>query len=242
MSDELLERRVARYEVFDRANRPYVTWQVAQFIDAVGQRVLEIGCGVGSILAQLGSRELVAGIDVDVEVLDVCRNRFREGHHQFFQIDFEAIPDASWNELAACRFDTVLSINHLEHIRDDAATARRVHDLLSPGGTFVVLTPAHQFLYGHYDQLDGHYRRYSKESLSRVLEKAGFTVESLRYFNMVGALGWFVRYKVLRSRVHGEGDFGVMNALIPIMRPIERLIPPFFGLSVIAIARKKESS
>jgi len=237
-NEKLIASRVARYEMFDRVNAPYVRWQVEQFLPFVGQRVLEIGCGVGSILAQLGPRELVAGLDVDAEVLDTCRSRFAGRDHRFIEVDFEDVSDEAMRDLQSLRLDTALSINHLEHIRDDVATAKRVFELLAPGGAFVVLTPAHQVLYGPYDELDGHYRRYSKRLLRNVLEEAGFAVEALRHFNLVGALGWFVKYKVLRSRIHGEGEFGIMNLVIPMMRPIERLMEPPFGLSLIAVARK----
>ena len=46
----LLTSRVDRYIHFDRASRPYLEWQIERFLPHIGQRVLEVGCGVGSII------------------------------------------------------------------------------------------------------------------------------------------------------------------------------------------------
>ena len=45
--------RLNRYRMFDEVNAPYMRWQLAQFEPYLGKRLLEVGCGVGSILAQL---------------------------------------------------------------------------------------------------------------------------------------------------------------------------------------------
>jgi SAM-dependent methyltransferase len=235
----LLTSRVDRYVHFDRASRPYLEWQIERFLPHIGQRVLEVGCGVGSIIELLGDRELICGIDVEEEVLAYAADRFPDRErYDFRRLDFSVLSPSEINLMRETRFDTIVSLNVLEHISDDVAALRAMQEIVRPGGHLVLLVPAHPALYGEYDRLDGHFRRYTKRMFSNVLRAAGFTHYSLRYFNALGALGWWAKYKVLRKSIHGSGDFQLMNAAIPVLRPLERMISPPFGLSVTAIVTR----
>jgi SAM-dependent methyltransferase len=235
----LLSSRLQRYVLFDRVNRPYLDWQLEQFRPYLGRRVLEVGCGVGGIIDLLGPRELICGLDVEPEVLDYARGRFRgRPECRFELLDVTTAPPEKLADLQAQRFDSIVCINVLEHIEDDLGALRRMEGLLVPGGTLALLVPAHQWLYGPYDRLDGHFRRYSKSRLRTLLAQTGLQAVRLRYFNSVGALGWWVQYKLLRRTIHGEGQFGIMNRLVPVLRRVEKLIPPPFGLSLVGILRR----
>ncbi len=235
----LLTSRVARYIHFDRASRSYLQWQIERFLPYIGRRVLEVGCGVGSIIELLGEREFVCGIDIEEDVLEYSAARFPDrSRHQFLRLDFGSLTPEQAASLRNLRFDTIVSLNVLEHIEDDVAALRAMREILSDGGHAALLVPAHPALYGEYDKLDGHFRRYTRRSFEDALRRAGFTQYRLRYFNTLGAFGWWVTYKLLRRSIHGSGDFKLMNAAIPVLRPMERLISPPFGLSVTAIVTK----
>ncbi len=241
MTSELLSSRLQRYVLFDTVNRPYLAWQMSQFLPHLGRRILEIGCGVGGIVDLLPPKELILGIDIEDEVLSYAAERHRgRAECRFEHLDFTALTDADLARLRAMRLDTIIIINLLEHIEDDVAALRTMHDLLAPGGVLALLVPAHPALYGAYDKADGHFRRYRKRELREKLRRAGFTPTRLRHFNTVGAVGWWIKYKLLRSDIHGGTDFRLMNALIPILRPLERLIPPPFGLSLTTVARRDD--
>jgi SAM-dependent methyltransferase len=236
----LVSSRLARYVHLDRANRPYLTWQLDQFRPFLGRRVLEIGCGVGGVLAQLGPRECVWGIDVDPEILACARERFRDRPECRFAVaDLGALEPALVAELAAQRFDTILCINVLEHVQDDLGALRTLERLLVPGGTLALLVPAHPALYGAYDRVDGHWRRYDRARLRALLAQTRLRPLRLHYFNAVGAIGWFVRYRLLRKTVHDQSHFGRMNRLLPLVRPLESWWKPPFGLSLVAVCRRE---
>jgi SAM-dependent methyltransferase len=232
-----LASRVARYATFDRMNRPYLEWQLADFRPVLGRRVLEIGCGVGGILDLIGSREAVLGVDVDPEVLGYARQRFA-GRAEVELACADLGDPASEGLLSAFAPDTIVCINVLEHVRDDLAALQRLERVLAPGGHLCLLVPAHLALYGAYDRTDGHFRRYSRAHLRLLLSHTGLEVLRLRYFNALGALGWWVNYKLLRRSIHGGAQFGLMNQAIPLARRIERWAPPPFGLSVSALCRR----
>jgi hypothetical protein len=71
-----------------------------------------------------------------------------------------------------------------------------------------------------------------------VVKASDVTIETLRHFNVAGALGWWLKGRVLRQTEQTASNYRLMNRLIPVLRPIERLLPPPFGLSLIAIARR----
>jgi SAM-dependent methyltransferase len=69
----------------------------------------------------------------------------------------------------------------LEHIEDDAGVLRQVHALLRPGGRLFLTVPAYGFLFSADDTVAGHFRRYSRTSLARVLTTAGFAIAYAGY-------------------------------------------------------------
>jgi 2-polyprenyl-3-methyl-5-hydroxy-6-metoxy-1,4-benzoquinol methylase len=238
-AERLLESRLARYAALDPVTGPYLEWQLDQIRPWLGQRILEVGCGVGGILERLGPRERVVGIDVEVDILAFAADRFRDRPEYSLRVlDLGAISDEEQKELQAERFDSIVCINALEHMRDDIAVLQTLEQLLAPGGTLAILVPAHPSLYGQYDKIDGHWRRYGKAELRTLIGHTGLRLERLHYFNSAGAFGWWLQYRVLKRSVHGESQFGLMNALVPILRPLEALVKPPFGLSLVAISRR----
>jgi 2-polyprenyl-3-methyl-5-hydroxy-6-metoxy-1,4-benzoquinol methylase len=232
--------RLRRYAEFDRMNGAYLDWQLGLFRDYLGDRILEIGCGVGGILKRLPRCTLIHGLDVEEEVLQAAVERFRnQPEIQFSLCDLATCDDNQLMALQHAELDTVVAINVLEHIEDDVIVLQRAEQLLQPGGHLLLLVPAHQWLYGEYDRLDGHFRRYSKNTLTAVIEQTRFCVQSLRYFNAVGALGWWWQYRVLKKKIHGSTEFGMMNRLIPLLRRVEGVVAPPFGLSLAAVLRKR---
>jgi 2-polyprenyl-3-methyl-5-hydroxy-6-metoxy-1,4-benzoquinol methylase len=236
---DLISQRLSRYLLFDRMNRAYCRWQLDQFAPYLGRRILEIGCGVGGIIDLLGPRDLICGLDVEADVLAYAAERFR--HRPECQFELCDISEADSETLEGLRqeqFDTIICMNVLEHIRDDIGALQRMEEVLAPGGTLALLVPAHLGLYGPYDKVDGHYRRYNKAYLRTILQQTGLRLVRSHYFNAVGALGWWLQYKLLRRSIHGEGQLGLMNRLLPLVRAAEWLVKPPFGLSLIAVCRK----
>jgi 2-polyprenyl-3-methyl-5-hydroxy-6-metoxy-1,4-benzoquinol methylase len=231
--------RLERYLILDKLHAPYLRWQLEQFQPFLGQRILEIGCGVGGIVAQLGSREFIYGLDVEAPVLESAAERFRDRPECRFELlDISTCSTERLAALKSHRFDSIVCINVLEHIRDDIGALQRMHDLLEPGGVLCLLVPAHLGLYGPYDELDGHYRRYSRAYLRTILRQTTFRELRMYYFNALGAVGWWWQYRVFRGVKHGSGAFGGMKLALPVVRRVERILKPPFGLSVVAVLRR----
>lgn len=218
-------------EVMEEAQR-YNRWTYDRVHDGIGQRVLEIGCGTGTITSFLVDRQLVVGIDVVDDYIQSTRERFSDRPNVVIrQHDLTE----SIEPLRGYRFDSAVSVNVFEHIADDHAAMKAVYALLEPGGTFTLLVPSHPALLGAFDRDIGHHRRYTKPELRRKLEASGFVVERIRRSNPVGAVGWLVNVRLLGlRRLRGTGLF---DRLVPALTLVDRVELPV-GLSLIAVARK----
>lgn len=136
------------------------------------------------------------------------------------------------------RFDTAFSLNVLEHVREDAMALRNMFELLQPGGTLILIVPAHRWLYGPMDSSIGHFRRYTKETMRKRMEEAGFKVERQKYIHMLGAFGWLLNGKLLRCKVPPRGQLRLLNGIVPACRRIESYGSAPFGVSLLTVARK----
>lgn len=130
--------------------------------------------------------------------------------------------------------DIVVMHDVLEHIQDDEAAARHLRGLLKPGGRLIVSVPALQSLFGHHDRLLGHYRRYTKRSLERVLE-SHFRVLRIRYFGFafVPLVLWFSKWRKEAYPVEASAE-GWKGRVLAAICAVESRIPFPLGTSVIA--------
>jgi 2-polyprenyl-3-methyl-5-hydroxy-6-metoxy-1,4-benzoquinol methylase len=221
-----------------REARRYAEHVFGLFRQHIGSRVLEVGSGIGTFsLRLLEQAELVFGIEPNPH----CAGPLREalGRHPRFVLRETLLEECDRQELASHRFDTVICVNVLEHIADDVAALRTFRDVLEPGGRVVIFVPAVQAAYGPLDAELGHHRRYSKPTLSRAFAAAGLDLVLLRYTNPIGLLGWLYNARILRTTAHSLTQVRLFERFVaPWALPLERLVAPPVGLSLIAVGRK----
>jgi SAM-dependent methyltransferase len=211
-------------------------WLVDRFHRYLGPRLLEVGCGWGNILrlVEASVQEIVA-IDLDPESVEHVRDLYRS------RPDFVAlvgdICDPATVEAVGGGFDTVLSINVLEHVQDDLLALTHMKRVLAPGGHLVAVVPAHARIHNRMDRAIGHYRRYSKADMAAKLTHIGCEVVTLSYINPLGALGWLINGRLLGRTTPPAGQLKLMNAIVPVLRRLEALGEPPFGISLLAVAR-----
>jgi glycosyltransferase involved in cell wall biosynthesis len=215
--------------------RRFNLWLGRTLAPYVGDRVLEIGAGIGTLTGQFIPREFYLASDINPSYLSYLRSYsvgkpyLRVGH-----IDAGIPSDFSGLE---GRFDTVLMINVLEHVSNEQVALGNVWSSLMPGGRAVILVPQHPALYGTLDRALDHRERYTRESLRKGLEQAGFHVERIFDFNRFSVPGWWLNGKVIRRKTFSRVQLKVLQMFMPLLRRLDGILP-WGGLSLIAVATK----
>jgi SAM-dependent methyltransferase len=214
--------------------RNYNRWLTDRLQRWVGQRVLEIGAGLGSMSEFILDRERVVLSDTDPYYLARLLERF--GDRPNVRIAELRLPGGG-RDLGSERLDTIICLNVLEHVTDDVGSLRAVRELLQPGGRLVLLVPSLPAIYGTLDEALGHVRRYTPAELRAKYRETGFRLVHLEYFNLAGVPGWWLTGRVLKRRMIPTGSLGLYDALVPLFR-LERFLPWRVGQSLIAIAER----
>ncbi len=227
---------IADLEIMTQAVN-YQNWMYRRIAPYLGQRILEVGAGIGNFTRLLLDRELVVPTDISESCLKQLQERLGVGLRvQPELLDLGNPTDRDWNKY---EFDTVICLNVLEHVEDDARALSFMNSVLKSGGRSVLLVPAFMFLFGSIDTSIGHFRRYTRRTLVPRMLEAGFSLESTFYMNVIGMAGWFWNNRVRRINEENATQIDLFDRYIA--RPaerFERLIPPPFGLSLVAIGRK----
>ena len=223
-------RRMGELSVYNR-------WLHDRFEAWLGSRVLEVGSGVGNQTRFFADRERVVASDIEPHYVRELLNRFeKQGSVRVASFRFP-LTEKDRADLERERIDTIVCLNVLEHIEDDAGTLTDFLRVLQQGGHLALLVPALPALYGTLDENLRHYRRYEKGALATLVARTGFAVESVRYLNRPGVLGWWLNSRLLRRRVLPRRQLGAFKWVMPLLRAEENT-EPSFGMSLLVLARK----
>jgi glycosyltransferase involved in cell wall biosynthesis/phospholipid N-methyltransferase len=231
------ESEASGYVTLERMGKlsQYNDWIWQSVAPYVGNRVLEVGAGIGNMTRVLYGRDLIVATDLELPYLHILRNRF--SRNPTIAVERLDLNSDDCLKLKHHEFDTVVCLNVLEHIEDHEGALQRLYEVLVPGGRLVLFVPADQKLFGTMDTQVGHFRRYSREELQRLIEAAGFVSEKVTYRNVFGRFGWWLNGRVLKRNHLPGGQSRIFDLFVPILRRLEPESPSK-GLSVIAIGLK----
>ena len=235
--DDLYEAKYGRGLLHSLTGTPqYLSWLTRVLRPHLGDRVLEIGAGLGNLTARLMSRKLhYVAVESEPLYLHALHNRFlRTPNVTVAELEVENPADyVMWEG----EFDTALCINVLENVADPAAVLASIRECLAPGGILLVLAPQGPNLFNSLDEALCHRRRYSPAGLAGVLSAAGFHVENTFQFNKIGAAAWWISGKLLRQKRIGKPGLKLFDKTVWLWRRIDRWLPGP-GLSVVGIAKR----
>ncbi|PYK21899.1 MAG: methyltransferase type 11 [Verrucomicrobia bacterium] len=210
----------------------------AELPDWRKKEILDVGCGTGAILKQLGNPEKNVGIDVAPEALSFCRQR---GLNNVRQGDIGALP------FADASFDAVICSSVLYHqwVSDIPGAAREMHRILRPGGLLLINVPAFPFLHSAHDEAVMTARRFRKAEIRQLLLKQNFKIRRLTYWTT------FLFPLAVAARTLGGSKMGrdfevkktsLSNRLFGRIMTIElkllKTISFPFGVALFAVAKK----
>jgi 2-polyprenyl-3-methyl-5-hydroxy-6-metoxy-1,4-benzoquinol methylase len=189
--------------VVAKAQRKWESGKVALYREWIGdghKRILDVGCGDGRFLTLL--RDFGdpgwegVGLEFDARAIAQCREQGFEAHAA-------RVEDFAEDPAQRGRFDAVVMLQLIEHVEDPALLCERVHQLLKPGGIFVIETPNlagldHRLFegrhWGHY-HFPRHWHLFSQASLRRMLEDRGFEV--VRAECLISTSSWIISHQNL---------------------------------------------
>jgi len=136
--------------------------------------LLDVGCGYGWILDRLRDSFDLYAIDVSPHALARTGGRVKDAVMALADIE-EGVPFSR-------RFDAVLAVNVLEHLRDPTAAVTAIHDALVPGGVAVVHLPtidnavSRVVYWMTYARDHTHVYRPSGQAVRALFASAGFAL------------------------------------------------------------------
>lgn len=221
-------------EALQGANN-YNKWIADQILPSVHGATLEIGAGIGNLSDYFIGQNPLYLTELDTSLSDYLKNKYRSyANITTLELDVtKKIPQKLINH-----FGTIFAVNVLEHIQNDGLALSNIYTMLKKNGKAIFLVPANQFAYTSLDKSLGHFRRYGKKELMEKCEEAGFIVERIYFFNIVGLFSWIARDIFQKGKQLGGMQVSLFDKIVPLLSFIERLIHPFTGISLIVILKK----
>ena len=223
-------------EVLGSSMPRYADWLTRATTNPKAKRVLEIGAGTGTMTVLYGKVAEVVAVEPSTD----ARRTLEMNTKNFANITVcESLSDAK----AHGEFDHAVLVNVLEHVEYDIKLLREARLMLVKGGTLTVLSPAHNILYSRFDASIGHVRRYTKRTLVRSLEIAGFSEVQAQYFNATGALFWLFINRLLGKLDADESQTSLYDKIVvPFSSGVDQVRIRPFGQSVVATATNNSTS
>jgi len=235
MPNEAAQTKDFEFSALSQAKnyRAALLWEFSEHLRG---RVLEVGAGVGQVTEDLLKNPAISRlVSIEPDQKFLARLTAAFPSHQVIPGTIEDLKgDEPWN--------AILSVNVLEHIKDDEhELAVYRQKLAREKGVLCLFVPARPEIYAPIDRDFGHFRRYAKAELRHKVESAGFQILKLRHYNFAGYFAWWLIFCVLKKRGFDLQAVRFFDRIIfPSLHLIEsRICPPPVGQSLLAIARAK---
>lgn len=221
-----------------KAKRNLVCFFLKKYFFNKKNRLLDVGCGAGKNIEAFSKFGTVWGVDFSSEAISFCKKR---GLKKVSKGNLEKL------SFEKNTFDCVTALDVLEHV-DDSKALNEIYRVLKKSGILIATVPAYPALWSKWDEVLHHKRRYAKNALSQVLEKAGFQIikNSYSYSFLVLPILITRAIKKLLYRKHYPSDFlisnKILNSFLAKISEIEKFLIVHtsvpFGTSLIVVAKK----
>lgn len=206
-------------------------------------KILDIGCSSGIFLKDLEKlgfkTENLYGIDISEEAIKNCKIN---------GIDNSYVMDAQ-NITLQETFDVIIASDCLEHLKDEKKALKNWNSLLKVGGKMYVFVPAFMSLWSYHDEVNMHYKRYTRNELKQSLLNEELEIQKLSYWNFFLFLPVYTFRRIgtlLNKNKKGETDLSISNtfinqSLLMLLTLENKILKVFnfpFGVSAFCIAKK----
>jgi SAM-dependent methyltransferase len=191
------------------------------------RRVLDVGSADGPSVGWLRGSATLASLDIDPRGLTaggVCGSAL-------------ALP------FADASFDVVAAFDVVEHCEPEATAVDELARVLVPGGRLLMSVPAYQWAWTHFDDVNGHHRRYTRRRAVRALEARGLVVQRATYafmstFPMFAAERFYRRTRERAAGRHPGLEAGEVPPLPKVSPLLHRALVGLCGVDERLLARR----
>tara|TARA_B100000963_G_C22635107_1_gene677184 strand:- start:1937 stop:2623 length:687 start_codon:yes stop_codon:yes gene_type:complete len=137
------------------------------------------------------------------------------------------------------KYDTIVYLDVLEHIKKDKEEVNKALGLLKKNGKLIINVPANSHLYSNFDKDVGHYKRYSKKDFEIILKNFSFRKVSYRYYDSIGyLLSLMSKLFITNYKKNFEKKIKFWNNLIFLSKLLDKITLNVFGKSLLVIIEK----
>jgi SAM-dependent methyltransferase len=231
--DDAMTHVGSELELFANARnwKAYFSSVLAPFI---GARVLEVGAGIVSNIPYLYTPAVCQWVSAEPDPSLACRITEQIARGEL-PATCRVVVGTLESVKTDSRFDTIIYIDVLEHVAEDAGELARAARLLAPQGKLVVLAPAHQFLFSQFDAAIGHYRRYDIASVT-ALSPPGCRLRACLMLDSAGFFASLTNRLLLAAAMPSTRQIAFWDKVfVPISRLLDNLAAHKFGKTIIAV-------
>jgi hypothetical protein len=137
------------------------------------------------------------------------------------------------------KYNTILCLDVLEHIKDDHKQIENAHFSLKKHGFLIINVPAFQSLYSQFDKDVGHYRRYRKEDFKKIFQKLKIKNIHYIYYDSIGCLLSLIsKIFITNYKNNFETKIKLWNSLMWFSKILDKIVFNYFGKSLMIIIQK----
>jgi len=219
-------------ERFDDANF-HINYCLSFINKFIKGNIIEIGAGCGSFTKNYYDSKIKSIILTETDQLNITNLR-----KKFEKNSNIRISDLSIDKIQN-KFDTILYLHVLEHIKEDINELKNAKNKLNDEGHLVIMVPAHQKIYGNLDKAVGHFRRYEKDFFKKNL--LDLELVSFRYLDSMGYLLYYLN-KIFFKNETFPSKFKIFlwdKLFTPVTILIDFLTNYSYGKCIVAVYKKR---
>ncbi|MBL6861281.1 MAG: methyltransferase domain-containing protein [Candidatus Pelagibacter bacterium] len=217
-------------EIFDKAVfwRKYIYFLVRKYLK---NGLLEVGAGIGSFTKNYKNNFTnITLTELDKKNIKKLKKRFKNSKIKIL---------SKFTSEIGKKFNTILYMNVLEHIKNDKKEINISLSKLNKKGYLVILVPAHNELYTKFDKEIGHFRRY-KINFFKKLKLKNSKIIKLQYLDCLGYFLYYLNKMFYKDEVYpSESKIFIWDKFFtPLTFFLDKFLNYKFGKNILCIIKK----
>ena len=181
--------------------RIIVAWRMQIALRFLGnyddKKILDYGCGLGILFLQfIPGKAMLYGTDINI----APASKTLKAHNRS-DIDLLLVRTLE-NNIESNTFDTIISLEVLEHVDDLRATILLLKDKLKKDGKFIISGPTENRFYGLLRRIAGFTGEYHHRDIYQIvseIESAGFRITKKRVIPLPKPFDVFIIYELIQE-------------------------------------------